>query len=442
MKSSTKSVETQSDFSKEVQPENIKIMSKLEDVIGLSPEVLERTAFSCKALVRKREIKQATDLLRIVFAYVVFDWSMRYLGLWCVLLGIGSLSDVAVRKRLQACNKWLGKLIALLLRAGQINIQPKAGVRLRLQDATVISKPGSTGTDFRIHLSLNMSAAAIDGINLTDQHTGETLAHFPTQAEDIRIGDRGYAYASSLGPVLADGRLVVRNNWQNLPLKTVDGKSLCYKDWLSVIAEASECKVTLETPNGTFLLRAIACPLPPEKAEEARRRARAAAMKKKHTVRDETLLAAGFVLVVTNLPVEEFDTMTVLSFYRIRWQIELLFKRLKSLLALDGLRSKDERLGQTYLLGKMLVALLIDRGMQQVRFQAPDWFTRLDRPASLWRLTILFLDCFRDLVRGTINWEQYMEKLSVLERYFCSSPRKRTNQLANARALLANLAGC
>ena len=443
MKSSIKLFEKVDDFPEAVLPENIPLLSNLDKMIGLSPEILEETALGCKALIRRREVKLASDLLRIVLAYVVCDWSMRFLGAWCLLLGIGCLSDVAVRKRLQNCNMWLGKLIALLLQARQIEIQPKAGIRLRLQDATVISKPGSTGTDFRIHLSLNLNSMCIDGINLTDEHTGETLDHFPTQPGDIRMGDRGYAFASSLGPVLnSGGWLVVRINWQNLPLKTSSGEGFCFKDWLPSVTEPSECQVSLKTPQGTFHVRVVACPIPPEKAEEARRRARKAAQKKRHTPRAETLLAAGFVLLITNLPIAEFDTLTVLSFYRIRWQIELLFKRLKSLLVLDGLRSKDARLGQTYLLGKILVALLIDNGMQQARIHQPDWFTNLERPASFWRLTILFLDCFRNLVRGQINWESSLEKLPSLQRWLCSSPRKRADQLANARALLSNLSGC
>ncbi|MGB9593423.1 MAG: transposase [Anaerolineae bacterium] len=82
----------------------------------------------------------------------------------------------------------------------------------------------------------------------------------------------------------------------------------------------------------------------------ARRKARKAARKNKHRTPDErTLLAAGFVLVLTNLPVSAWPAQDVLGLYRFRWQVEMLIKRLKSLLALDGLRARDPHLAQAYL---------------------------------------------------------------------------------------------
>jgi hypothetical protein len=131
----------------------------------------------------------------------------------------------------------------------------------------------------------------------------------------------------------------------------------------------------------------------------------------------------------------------VLSFYRLRWQIELLFKRLKSLLALDNLRSKDNQLAQTYLLGKMLAALILDQAIQQVAVKQPAWLTSLERPASVWRITCLFVDCFRNLLRGNLTWENVLLSLPSLKRYLCSSPRRRVSQLAWARTLLATLSG-
>jgi hypothetical protein len=281
VKSNTKIPETAAEFTEDKLPGNIPVMSSLEKVVGIPADVLEETAWTCKALVRKREVKTAFDLLRIVLAYAVCDWSLRFVGAWCVLLGIGFLSDVAIRKRLKKSNQWLGTLIVRLLQARQIEIRPQAGIRLRIQDATVISKPGSQGTDFRIHVSLDLGNLCLDGIEVTDEHTGETLAHYSTQPGDIRVGDRGYAFASSLGPVLASqGWLVVRVNWQNMSLKTLDGQRFYFKDWLPDVIQPTECLTWLETPQGSFCLRTIACPLPPEKAEEARRRVRKAAQKK------------------------------------------------------------------------------------------------------------------------------------------------------------------
>src|SRR3989338_3259353 len=65
------------------------------------PVDLEMTAKDTHALQRKREVKSAADLLRLVLAYSVCDWSLRLVGLWATVIGLGHLSDTAVLKRLR-----------------------------------------------------------------------------------------------------------------------------------------------------------------------------------------------------------------------------------------------------------------------------------------------------------------------------------------------------
>ena len=52
--------------------------------------------------------------------------------------------------------------------------------------------------------------------------------------------------------------------------------------------------------------------------------------------------------------------MCIRDSYRFRWQVELVFKRMKSLLDLDGLPAKDENLASTFIYSKVLAALLLD----------------------------------------------------------------------------------
>uniref|UniRef100_UPI0039A68DDF transposase n=1 Tax=Rhodospirillum sp. A1_3_36 TaxID=3391666 RepID=UPI0039A68DDF len=62
-------------------------------------------------------------------------------------------------------------------------------------------------------------------------------------------------------------------------------------------------------------------------------------------------------------PVSNYDAVTpeqIASLYRLRWKIELAFKRLKSLLGIDELPAKDPDLARSWLSAKLLTALLID----------------------------------------------------------------------------------
>src|SRR3546814_4177071 len=73
------------------------------------------------------------------------------------------------------------------------------------------------------------------------------------------------------------------------------------------------------------------------------------------------------MMLLTTLPAETADPDRVLALYRLRWQIELAFKRLKSLLHIDRLTAKDPRLARCWLAANLVAALLIDRMSQDFR---------------------------------------------------------------------------
>jgi hypothetical protein len=116
-----------------------------------------------------------------VFAYSICDWSLRIVGTWCAILGLGCLSDVAVLKRLRGCQKRLEAIIFAVLQKRLKLMVQRPGVRLRIMDGTAASQPGSTGMDWRLHLSLDLENHCLDGIGLTDAYTGETFVHCSTR---------------------------------------------------------------------------------------------------------------------------------------------------------------------------------------------------------------------------------------------------------------------
>jgi hypothetical protein len=408
--------------------------AEAEQKLGID---LEQSARETKAIQRLRQIRNASDLLRLILFYAMSDWSLRLVGAWAFMQGIGYLSDVAILQRLRKSHVWIGKLVVMVLQKRCSALQSMPGIRLRIMDATCVSRPGSHTTDWRTHLCFDLGNLCIDGIELTDKHGGESLIRFAPQPNEIRIADGAYSFASGMGPVLAEGGgLVVRINWRNVPVRTSDGQRFEIIPWLRTISEPTERLIWFNTPQGCFPLRLIAAPLPPEKAEEARRRARLRNQRKqlRHHPTDSTLIAAGFVLLLTNLPAQNWSLPLILALYRVRWQIELVIKRLKSLIQYDHLRAKDPQLAQTYLLAKLLVALILDDLNHQTRCWQPDWFLSLDRPVSMSRLTQFHLDFFRQLVCGRWPVHYLHHFLIVLRRYFCDTPRARLQQLAWARA--------
>jgi hypothetical protein len=401
---------------------------------------LEESARRQKALVRRRGIQSAQDLLRLVLVYCLKDWSLQVVGAWALMQKVGELSDVAVLKRLRNSHNWLGEVLYTCLSKRCHRMANLSGIQVRIQDATVINAPGSQGTQWRMHLKLDLKQGCISGVEVTDAHGGETLARLPIEAGEIQVADRGYAFARGIGAVLAQfAHIVVRINWQSLSLSTATGKRFDLIGWLRLLTTSAEQSVWIETPQGHFALRVIAQPLPPQAAEEARRRAHQAAQKKKHTIREETLLAAGFLLLITDLPQQCWSIQRILWLYRLRWQIELQFKTFKSLLRFDELRSKDPRFVQTYLFGKLLGVVLLEQLTQQVHLRQPDWFADPDRPVSSWRLTAFQVDLLRQFFTGYISFDRFWACLPALQRYFRCRPRARINQLAWGQAVLEHL---
>jgi hypothetical protein len=410
------------------------------------PGDLAQSAKEHKALLRCREIRSADALLRLALLYTLPDWSFRQTALQATLLEICNISDVDLRRRLQGMHAWLGALVVQMLQQKGIALPSQEPVHIKILDATVISKPKSQGTDWRLHLSMDLGQMCIDQVVVTDAHGGEGFGNFSLSAEDIYLTDSGYARTRSLEkPLQAGAKFVTREQWNTMPVYSEAGAKFDIIAWLKRTfpqggSAPAETQVWLPTSQGMRPVRLVACPLPPQKAEEARQRARKKSLKKKHQPMEKNLYAVGFVILLTNLPAQQWPTEQVLALYRWRWQIELYFKRLKSLFELDHLRSQNDDLAQTYLLTKLLAAILVDRLRSEVAHQLPDLFDHAHRPISLWRLDVYLIQTLLSWVIGPLpSWQQVLDKLALLDRYLCGAPRKRPQQLALARSQLAAL---
>ena len=121
------------------------------------------------------------------------------------------------------------------------------------------------------------------------------------------------------------------------------------------------------------------------KTEEAIRIAhegiRKEAARKGQQVQPKTLEFARYVIVFTTFPTAEFTGLEVLEWYRIRWQVELVFKRFKSLAELGHLPKHDDESAKAWLYGKLLVALLVEKLIGHATAVSP-WGYHLAAPAA------------------------------------------------------------
>lgn len=338
-------------------------------LLTMLPSDLEETAQNSKAIQRKREIKSASELLRVILLYCYCGLSLSGVALWWFKAGLGKLSKRAIEMRLKKSAVWLGRL--LYQKLSQQTSQLSSGVlgyRVRLVDATVINRPGSKESiDWRIHLGLDLAKTCTDEILLTRGSKGESFKNFEVREGDLMIGDRGYAHREGIAHVVKhQGNVIVRLPWNNVPLENSDGSCFYLLGRLRDLSAgqvgdfqvrtAADSKRTIAPIAG----RLVAIPKIPEATEKARREINQQARKKGKTPDARTLEAAGYIFVFTTLTQSQMLAKEVLELYRLRWQIELNFKRLKSILEIDEIPVKDEILCRTYLFAKLLGALLVE----------------------------------------------------------------------------------
>ena len=403
---------------------------------------LSQRALQTQAFVRARKVTQVSDLLRLVLLYAVCGWPLVLVCIWATLHEVADLSPVALRKRLQGCHMWLSHLVAawLLERPQQVG----RARYVRLVDATCANRPGTTGSDLRLHLDVDLATGSVDGIETTDASQGETLVRHPTHPGCISVADCGYAHRRGLGAVaVAGGAYVVRLNWQNLPLCDASGERLDLLAFLRGVpaTEPAEMAVLLATPDGTFAGRVVACRLSAAQTAENRRRARYHARKKGRTPDHRTLEAAAFLFLITNLPLAGYAAADVLQLYRLRWQIEIKIKRLKSIWQVAQLRAHCPILCQVVLLGRLLAVLLAEDLNREMAERFSIWFCSPSRPVSIWRLDVLWREVVLDALCGRMSLAAVLAALPLrLERYVRDGPRHdRQRQDILARSLLHRL---
>ena len=213
----------------------------------------------------------------------------------------------------------------------------------------------------------------------------ETYRRIPVEAGDVLLGDRGYSNAAGVAAVqTAGGDVLVRWNSFSFPLLSLDGRPFEALRELSRLPKrgAGEWRVTFVHQGRQYTGRLCAIRKNAVATERAREKMCREARKKQKQVCPEALKLAEFVMVFTTLSAKELTTRAVLELYRVRWQIELRFKHLKSLLGLGCLPKYDEASCRAWIQAKLLCGLLIERLMRQAEFFFP-WGYRLPAAESL-----------------------------------------------------------
>lgn len=344
----------------------------IEKLLALLPKGYEHACYETKAIERKRTIQTPEELL-VLCLYYLYGMSFIKASQFAHINEMGTLSDVALMKRFTKSNAWFQWMTK--------NIKPEAVIQYQKPnvledyhvvaiDASDIATKGAVKQTFHLHYAIELFSLTCSQFKLTEQSTGETLKNFAIKKHDLLLADRAYATKTGIESCMEQGAdFIFRIKNKPFNLYKEKGEKILLTDWLKTVQEdVSETVVYIQNSKKNLQpLRICALLKTEEERKKEEKRLNKKEKKKQITISDDTKFSHRYVFVVTSLS-ERISAKDILELYRLRWQVEMVFKRYKSILELGSIPTKTKEATEAWLNGKMLLALLIEKFLSSVDF--------------------------------------------------------------------------
>lgn len=315
------------------------------------------------------KITEAGVLVRLILHHVCTGSSLRVTTALAAALGVIDISPVALHKWMRKCGEWIAAMVSSMVDLGnRFGSQLWAGYEVIAVDATTVQKPGATTVTSRIHYALRLADLRAVSIQVTGIEVGESLRNFVVKHGQLWLCDRGYCNANSLAHATAGGAdVLIRFCVGPMPLRVgnaaFDARTVFAK--LTTSGPVMDLDVLVPAADrDAIAARLLITRLPDDKAAEAHRRL-IKERGRKHVTAD-AIEQSRFVMLLVTVPRERLSAEQLFDLYRLRWQIELSFKRDKSIGGLDKLPNfRPDTIHtwiSTHMLGAQLARKLADRG--------------------------------------------------------------------------------
>lgn len=347
-----------------------------EIIRSLLPSDLDALARETGLVKRLRGFDSAETIARLLLMHGS-GISLEQTALRADAHGLARTSAVALHGRLKNSGQFFETLCHYvrrrILSRSKENPWPE-GWTFRAIDATEVSEPGPTGSKWRVHYSLRLPDLVCDSFQVTDSSRGESFKHWKISPNEVVIADRAYSHRKPLAELSECGAyFVVRFNSGLFPLVDCHESPVDLVKLLKPlrIGQAQSFEVFFKNAGKLRPIRLCAIKKTREAAELSRKKARRRAQRDGSAIEELTLFLADYVLILSNLPEREWPASVILDLYRCRWQVELAFKRLKSLLQLGHLPKGDPETARAWMHLKLLLALIIEQLIHDARFFSP-----------------------------------------------------------------------
>jgi len=338
-------------------------------LVSFFPENWVELASETDALKGLRKDKAAENYMRTLLIHLACGYSMRETVSRAKLARLADITDVAFLKRLRKSKDWLHSMCVALFEEQGVSMDSSSDFQVRLFDATTIKEPGKTGSLWRVHYSVRIPSLICDFFKITEtkgQGTGESFFQFSIRKGDYIIADRGYSTAPGIHHVESKKAYVmVRVNTQSLLILNLKGRQFPLLTNVTAIKRTGTVRswrVLIPGRSGATVEGRICVIRKTEQAIKlAHEKLKRNAQNKGHSTRPETLEYAKYVIIFTTFPEDSFSDFDVLDWYRTRWQVELIFKKFKSIAQLGHLPKRGDDSSKAWLYGKLFVALLNEK---------------------------------------------------------------------------------
>lgn len=349
-------------------------MENIKKIYEIMPEGWKEAAEEKKALIRSRNIKTAEELLRLNFLY---QTSGESYGLTAALTQISEnqegLNKTAVQKRIVNSGEWLKWLCEHLCRQEGFLVTPPEWLeeyKVCVVDASDYAAAGSSKSDFRLHYMAELFTLNTTEMYFTGADEGETLTRYTAiKNNDLIIADRAYGTLKGINHVLKHkAGFVIRLRSNSFQLYDSEYQKFDLterlKSWKS--GEVLDFRLFCKIGNEHIPVRVCAVAKTEEQIEKSIRHIKKSNKGRKNPSELQSIWNR-YVVTVTSLP-DKISAERVLELYRMRWQIELVFKRFKSIFGGGKFSARKEDAVKAWFYGKLLLAIICETFAKKGRF--------------------------------------------------------------------------
>lgn len=342
-------------------------MTNIAQVMKVLPTGYEDACYSTKAIIRRRGVTNAGNLMVLSLFHLLNGCSLLEISEIARMAKLGEMSDVAFMKRFEQSGEWFKWIATQLKTDGMANYEKPeylAGYSVVGVDASDVTEKGRSARTWRLHYALDIFEMCSDSYKITDQRVGESLVNFDFKPNQLVIADRIYSTINGIKHCLERGaNYILRMRANSFSLYDENGNKVNILDRLNDLKDGEYADIPLCAGNLSgerMSTRICAMRKSPEAAAITANKLRRKESKKQRKISDETKSFNEYIVVVTSLP-NDTSAEQVLETYRLRWQIEMQFKRMKSILGFGEIPKRRSASVRTWLNGKLMLALLLER---------------------------------------------------------------------------------